>query len=105
VNGDLRDERGRFLPGNKPEPGPGRPRSDAAEKLRISLEEVIGNGTLPKWKAAMKKRLEKGDQWATEFVWDHLAGKVEQVSDVTLRVVYDSKRVDDPSADSAPQAS
>lgn len=73
---DLRDEKGRFLPGNKPEPGPGRPRKESAEKLRAAIEDVISNGTLPKWKAAMKERLERGDQWATEFVFERIAGKV-----------------------------
>lgn len=73
---DLRDEKGRFVPGNTASKGAGRPRTEAAEKLKASLEGVLSNGTLPKWQEAMKKRLARGDQWATEFVFERIAGKV-----------------------------
>ena len=92
---EARDEKEMFRPGYKPAPGPGRPRSDSAEKLRVSLEEVIGNGTLPKWKAAMKRRLEKGDQWATEFVFERIAGKVPSLSSIPARTagLFKSRRL------------
>lgn len=76
---------GKFLPGNRVSAGNkggGRPTSDAAERLRASLEDVVGNGTLPKWKAAMKRRLERGDQWATEFVFNRMVGKVPDKQEI-----------------------
>lgn len=73
-----RDENGRLLPGSTLNPGGkgGRPRTEDAEKLQAALSAVLDNGTLPKWKAAIKKRLERGDQWATEFVFERIVGKV-----------------------------
>jgi hypothetical protein len=99
--GNERDDKGRFLPGHEPK-SPGRPRTDAAEKLRASLESVVSNGTLPKWQESMKKRLARGDQWATEFVFERIAGKVVSSVEVSgtdggpieLRVVYDAKLPD-----------
>ncbi len=70
---------GRFLPGNKASKGGGRPSTEAAEKLRAALEGVVDNGTMPKWRAAMKRKLEHGDQWATQFVFERIAGKVPDV--------------------------
>ena len=70
-----RDERGRLLPGHGVV-SPGRPRTEAAEKLRAALEGVVDNGTMLKWKAAMKRKLERGDPWATQFVYERIAGKV-----------------------------
>ena len=78
---------GKFLPGNQAgikSKGGGRPTSEAAERLRVTLEEIVSNGTLPKWKAAIKRKLEKGDPWATEFVFERLMGKVPTESKVEL---------------------
>lgn len=78
---------GKFLPGNKASAGNkggGRPTSEAAERLHATLEEIVSNGTLPKWKAAMKKKLERGDPWATEFVFNRMLGKVPNESTVDV---------------------
>lgn len=78
-----RDEKGRLLPGSTLNPkGGGRPKSEDAEKLQQSLSALLSNGTLPKWQAAMKKRLERGDQWATEFVFERIAGKVPNINEI-----------------------
>jgi hypothetical protein len=73
-----RDERGRFLPGNKVAVGNGggRPSQDDIEKLTSSLSKVISNGTLDRWAAAMKRKLERADPWATDFTFNRLLGKV-----------------------------
>lgn len=79
-----RDERGRFVPGHsiKPLTRPGRPRTEDAEKLRAALSLILDNGTLPKWTRAMKKKLARGDEYATTFVFDRIAGKVPNIADV-----------------------
>ena len=75
---------GRFLPGNKAQAnnGAGRPRTEDVEKLRAALSSVLDNGTLPKWARAMKKRLARGDEFATAFVFDRLLGKVPNQNDI-----------------------
>lgn len=78
-----RDEKGRFLPGHAVKSvGGGRPRADDVEKVRTALSKAIDNGTLTKWAAAMKAKLEKGDQFASEFVFDRIIGKPRQAIDV-----------------------
>jgi hypothetical protein len=79
-----RDEKGRLLPGSTLNPkGGGRPRTEDAEKLQAALSALLSNGTLPKWQASMKKRLERGDQWATEFVFERITGKVPSGLELT----------------------
>lgn len=72
-----RDEHGHFLPGHSVR-SPGRPPTPEAEKLRAALRNAVGNGTMEKWAKAMRAKLEKGDQWATEFTFDRHLGKVTQ---------------------------
>ena len=60
----------------------------------------------------MKRRLEKGDQWATEFVFERIAGKVPSAIEhsgadggpIELHVIYDAK-IRDSSADATPETS
>lgn len=68
---------GKFLPGNKAAVGNGggRPSSDDAERVTASLSSAISNGTLGKWAASFKRRLERADPWATEFLWNRMIGK------------------------------
>ena len=52
--------------------------------LRAALEDVVTqNGTLREWKEAMRKRLKKGDAWATEFVFDRIEGKVVEQLEIS----------------------
>lgn len=80
-----RDDKGRFLPGNKVAVGNGggRPTLEASERLRAELADIVSNGTLPRWKASMKRKLERADPWATEFVFNRLLGKVPDKQEVT----------------------
>ncbi len=78
-----RDERGRFLPGNAAAKGSGRPKSEDAERIGAALSAAISNGTLPKWTLAFKRKLERADPWATEFLWNRIAGKVPDKQEVT----------------------
>lgn len=76
-----RDAKGRFIPGHSVQPPPGlvgRPRLEDAEKLRAALSKVVDNGTMKKWAEAMKRRIERGDMAATEFVFERVMGKVPQ---------------------------
>jgi len=82
---------GRFLRGNQFGAASnggagGRPRSEDAEKLRAALGKVVDNGTMQKWAASMKRRIEKGDQWATEFLFQRLLGKVPDNVEVSGRL-------------------
>jgi hypothetical protein len=95
-----RDEKGRLLPGSTLNPkGGGRPRTEDAEKLQQAVSDLLDNGTLPKWKAAMRKRLERGDQWATEFLFERVIGKVPNLNEISgldggpleIHVIYDAK--------------
>lgn len=74
----ARDALGRFLPGNKAALGNsgGRPPADAMERLSIVLAMIADNSTMQKWAASMRRKLERADPWATEFVFERLLGKV-----------------------------
>ncbi len=72
-----RDHRGRFVTGNCAAAGKGRPRKDGAEHLEEVLSRVLDDeAALAKWVAAFKRKLALADPWATEFLWDHVVGKV-----------------------------
>jgi len=74
----ARDALGRFLPGNKTALGNsgGRPTAAAMENLSIVLATIADNSTMQKWVASMRRKLERADPWATEFVFERLLGKV-----------------------------
>lgn len=74
----ARDALGRFLPGNKAALGNsgGRPPADAMERLNIVLAIIADQDTMQKWAASMRRKLERADPWATEFVFERLLGKV-----------------------------
>lgn len=78
-----RDERGRFLPGNSAGARGGRPKTEDAERIAGALSAALANGTLPKWTLAFKRKLERADPWATEFLWNRLVGKVPDKQEVT----------------------
>lgn len=74
----ARDALGRFLPGNKTALGNsgGRPPADAMDKLSVVLATIADNSTMQKWVPSMRRKLERADPWATEFVFERLLGKV-----------------------------
>jgi hypothetical protein len=74
---------GKFAPGNQAAKGKGRPPGEIALRLNTALDGVLDRPTLTKWQASMKRRLAKGDQWATEFVFNRTLGKVPDKTELT----------------------
>ncbi len=77
-----RDERGRFLPGHVGLGG--RPRTVDAERIRDIVREVLDDETVERWQAAMRKKLAKGNSFASEFVRDTLGGKPAVTANVGI---------------------
>ena len=72
-----RDTQGRFVTGNCAAKGKGRPRTTNTDRMEEVLARVLDDeAALEKWVAAFKRKLERADPWATEFLWDRLVGKV-----------------------------
>jgi hypothetical protein len=77
MDGEYRDEKGRWLPG-VPNGGPrggGRPREGEAERIRAVLRSVLDDETLIAWAKAMKRKVSRGSLSATEFLFDRVLGK------------------------------
>ncbi len=72
---EARDERGRITRRSGSTPGAGRRREDDAEHIRAIVREVLDDETVRKWQAAMRRKLARGNSWASEFVRDTLGGK------------------------------
>lgn len=81
-----RDERGRFVPGNRASLGRGRPSVEVSTRIRTALELAVSNGSLEKWASEVKKRVEKGDLDAAGFVFDRILGKPVQMVDLAADV-------------------
>ncbi len=56
-------------------PRAGRPREADAEKLRALVREVLDEETVRQWQEALRRKLRKGNSFASAFVRDTLAGK------------------------------
>jgi hypothetical protein len=106
----TRDERGRWLPGIKQAPGPGRPPAsrpgyrDWMDALREALPAE-------KWAKALAKKVEEGDIRAIEYAGNRLYGFPRQQVDglqagnaasaAILQVMIDGRLVEDENAQRA----
>ena len=80
-NGAERDEKGRFIPGNKASPGRA-PRKREERFLEVTLESV----SFDDWKEIVRKAKEqakRGDAVARKWLSDYLIGAVQQKLDLT----------------------
>lgn len=77
-----RDAQGRFLPGHTPMGG--RPRADDVERIRDIVREVLDDETVRKWQVAMRRKLAKGNSFASEYVRDTLGGKPAVSANVSM---------------------
>lgn len=82
-----RDAKGRLLPGHSIQPPPGhngRHKLDDSERIRTIARNVLDEETIAAWTKAMRKKLAKGNSFATEYIRDTLAGKPAVNANVTV---------------------
>jgi hypothetical protein len=106
----TRDERGRWLPGIKQAPEPGRPpASKPGYRDWMALREAL---PAEKWAKALAKKVEEGDIRAIEYAGNRLHGfprqQVDglpvgnaQASAAILQVMVDGRPVEDENAQRA----
>ena len=82
-NGAERDEKGRFVPGNKASPG--RAPREREERYYAILMSTC---TFEDWKRIIEKAVEqakRGDAQARKWLADYLVGTAEQKLDITSK--------------------